>query len=317
MAPVQIARGMIWKCSPSRRAGLPAGGAFQVRRRQEVRVPDVAAAGSVAALRRHPVKSMLGEELPEAELGPRGVAGDRALALVDLESGQVASAKEPRLWKRLLACSASGAGDEVVLVLPGGERLPAGDPGVDGRLSALLGRRVALRDTPPAAPELQRAVPEEVLREGVDAAVETVTLEMGQAAPGGTFFDFAPLHLITRATLDAIGALHPRGAVDAARYRPNLVLDLPGTPGFAENRWTGRTLELGHEVVLEVIVPTPRCAIPTLAHGGEPRDPDALRVLHAHNVVEIEGFGTAACAGAYARVVRAGRVRRGDAVRLA
>jgi uncharacterized protein YcbX len=70
-------------------------------------------------------------------------------------------------------------------------------------------------------------------------------------------------------------------------------------------------------VVLEVVVPTPRCAIPTLAHGALPPDPDALRVLNAHHVVDIEGFGTAACAGAYARVVRGGRVRRGDAARLA
>ena len=102
-----------------------------------------------------------------------------------------------------------------------------------------------------------------------------------------------------------------------ARYRPNLVLDLPAEPGFAEDGWAGRTLELGPQVVLEVVVPTPRCAIPTLAHGALPPDPDALRVLNAHHVVEIEGFGTAACAGAYARVVRGGRVRRGDAARLA
>jgi len=279
-------------------------------------LPDATAAGSVAALRRHPVKSMLGEELDEAQVGPRGIHGDRGLALVDLASGQVASAKEPRLWKGLLACAASGAGDDVVLVLPGGARLRASDPEAGARLSELLGRRVALRDTPPPAPELQRAVPEEVLREGVDATVPAVTLEMGQAAPAGTFFDFAPLHLLTRATLDAIGALHPRGAVDPARYRPNLVLDLPDAPGFAENAWTGRTLELGSQVVLEVIVPTPRCAIPTLAHGSGPRDPDALRVLSSHNVVDIENVGRAACAGAYARVVRPGRVRRGDAVRL-
>ena len=279
-------------------------------------MPDAGAAGSVAALWRYPVKSMLGEELAEAELTERGIAGDRARALVDAVTGQVASAKEPRLWKRLLACSAAGAGDDVVLELPGGRRLGAGDPGVDEGLSDLVGRPVVLASTPPSAPELQRAVPEEVLRHGTDAQVETVTLEMGQAAPAGTFFDFAPLHVLTRATLDRIAALHPRGTADAARYRPNLVLDLPGVDCFAENGWTGRTLELGPEVLLEVVVPTPRCAIPTLAHGLRPRDPDALRVLAAHNVVDIDGFGTAACAGAYARVVRGGRVRRGDPVRL-
>ena len=280
-------------------------------------MPDAGAAGTVAALWRYPVKSMLGEELAEADVTERGLAGDRARAVVDAATGQVGSAKEPRLWKRLLQCAASGAGGDVVLDLPGGRRTTAADPAVDAELSALLGRPVTLRDTPPAAPELQRAVPEEVLRHGEDARVETVTLEMGEAAPPGTFFDFAPLHLVTRATLARIGELHPRGVADAARYRPNLVLDLPGEPGFAEDGWPGRTLALGAEVLLEVLVPTPRCAIPTLAHGGLGPDPHALRVLNAHHVVEIEGLGTAACAGAYARVLRGGRVRRGDAARLA
>ncbi len=280
-------------------------------------MPDAGAAGTVAALWRYPVKSMLGEELAEADVTERGLSGDRARAVVDTATGQVGSAKEPRLWKRLLQCAASGAGGDVVLDLPGGRRTSAADPAVDAELSALLGRPVTLRDTPPAAPELQRAVPEEVLRHGEDARVETVTLEMGEAAPPGTFFDYAPLHLVTRATLARIGALHPAGAVDAARYRPNLVLDLPDEPGFAEDGWAGRTLELGPEVVLEVVLPTPRCAIPTLAHGSLPADPHALRLLHAHHKVDIEGFGTAACAGAYARVVRPGRVRRGDAARLA
>jgi uncharacterized protein YcbX len=102
----------------------------------------------------------------EAELTERGLAGDRARAVVDGATGQVASAKEPRRWKRLLTCVASGAGEDVVLELPGGERARAADPDVDERLSALLGRPVALLDAPPPAAELQRAVPEEVLRRG-------------------------------------------------------------------------------------------------------------------------------------------------------
>ena len=122
---------------------------------------------------------------------------------------------------------------------------------------------------------------------------------------------------MTVATLRQLAALHPRGSVDPARYRPNLVLDLPAEEPFAENGWTGRTLALGDGVVLEVLVPTPRCAIPTLAHGDAPPDPDALRVVSAANRTHIEGFGEAACVGAYARVVQDGTVRRGDPARLA
>jgi MOSC domain-containing protein len=42
--------------------------------------------GTVAVLRRHPFKSMLGEELRAADVTERGLAGDRALALVRSET---------------------------------------------------------------------------------------------------------------------------------------------------------------------------------------------------------------------------------------
>ena len=58
------------------------------------------------------------------------------------------------------------------------------------------------------------------------------------------------------------------------------------SPGFAENDWLGRILRVGDQLVLRVIARTPRCAVPTLAHGALPRDPGALRVLARHNRVE-------------------------------
>jgi len=48
--------------------------------------------GSVVALWRYPVKSMMGEELNRAEVTERGLVGDRAYALVDGTDGKVASA---------------------------------------------------------------------------------------------------------------------------------------------------------------------------------------------------------------------------------
>ena len=57
-------------------------------------------------LRRYPVKSMLGEEVPASEVTASGLAGDRGLAVVSLRSGKVASAKYPRLWRDLLTLSA-------------------------------------------------------------------------------------------------------------------------------------------------------------------------------------------------------------------
>ena len=61
---------------------------------------------TIAALYRYPVKSMLGESLSRAVFDERGVVGDRAYAVLDVESGIIASAKVPRRWARLLEFSA-------------------------------------------------------------------------------------------------------------------------------------------------------------------------------------------------------------------
>ncbi len=63
--------------------------------------------GTVTMLRRYPVKSMLGEEVPASDVTGRGLAHDRALALVHTETGKVASAKNPRLWRGLLKLAAA------------------------------------------------------------------------------------------------------------------------------------------------------------------------------------------------------------------
>ncbi|MCU1629842.1 MAG: MosC domain protein [Pseudonocardia sp.] len=54
--------------------------------------------GVVVSLWRYPLKSMQGEELNASHLSGRGLLGDRALALVDVETGKVVSAKDPRKW---------------------------------------------------------------------------------------------------------------------------------------------------------------------------------------------------------------------------
>ncbi len=54
--------------------------------------------GSVAALWRYPVKSMMGEELNSSAVTDRGLLGDRQFAVVDRATGKVAGAKNPRKW---------------------------------------------------------------------------------------------------------------------------------------------------------------------------------------------------------------------------
>jgi len=278
--------------------------------------------GTVAGLRRYPVKSMLGEDVDAGEVTFTGLAGDRRLAVVSRATGKIASAKFPRLWRDLLTVAVASADDDatdgaVRITLPEGKTVWSSDADVDAVLSDLLDEPVTLTATPVPGAALDRAVPEAVLRDGVDAPVPAELMEIGGGGPPGTFVDFAPLHLLTTSTLDRIAELTPHGRADLERYRPNVVIATTAA-GFIENDWLERILRVGDGLVLRVIARTPRCAVPTLAHGALPRDPDALRVLARHNRVEpLDSLDPEPCAGVYAEVLRPGRIRTGDPVRLA
>lgn len=269
-------------------------------------------AGTVRSLHRHPLKSALGEEIAHARITWRGLDGDRVRALLDTATGRVVSAKNPRLWRALLTVTARTTPHGIRLLAADGRELD------EAGLTALLGREVRAVDVPPPGAELERSVPEEVLDRGADAEVPSTVHALGSAAPPGTFFDFAPVHLVSTAALAALGeGAGTGGPVAAARYRPNLVVDTPGRSGFPENGWVGRELRIGDGVRLEVLAATPRCAVPTLAHGALPRDLGALRAAARLNRVEpLPGTGPMPCAGVYARVLAGGTVRRGDAVSL-
>jgi MOSC domain-containing protein len=272
--------------------------------------------GTVIRLRRYPVKSMLGEDVTGSDVAYSGLAGDRRLAVVSLRTGKLASAKYPRLWRAMLTLAASAADGAVRIRLPDGTITLSTDAGVDEALSAVLGEPVTLAATPPPAASLDRAVPEAVLRDGVTAEVPAKVIQVGGAAPEGSFFDYAPIHLLTASTLHRVAELSARGEAAAERYRPNIVIRT-AAPGFPENDWLGRTLQVGSDLVLRVIARTGRCAVPTLAHGSLPRDTDALRVLARHNRVSpVPTADPEPCAGVYAEVLNPGRISASDPVRF-
>lgn len=279
--------------------------------------------GAIEELWRYPIKSMLGQRLAQAAVTELGVPGDRRLALVDRESGKVASAKVPRLWRDLLRCGASIEGPAegsaeapgaVRISLPDDKPFWSTDADADERISGFLGRSVHLTDTPPADATLDRSRPDEVLDEGLEAEVEADLIQIGAGSPGGTFVDFAPLHLITTSTLERIAELGDRGEMESQRYRPNLVIRT-AEHGFIENGWLDREVQIGADLRLKVIAVTPRCAVPTLEHGGLPRDVMALRTVARHNrVVPLADLSPEPCAGVYAQVLTPGQVGLGDKV---
>ncbi|MDG5805741.1 MOSC domain-containing protein [Streptomyces ossamyceticus] len=74
------------------------------------------------------------------------------------------------------------------------------------------------------------------------------------STPPGTFFDYGTLHLVTTATLTRLRSAYPAGDFDPRRFRPNLVIDTPGEPGFTEDAWIGVRLRIG-EALLRPLAP--------------------------------------------------------------
>lgn len=262
--------------------------------------------GSLVALWRYPVKSMLGEELNASVVTERGLPGDRAYAVVNPAEGRIGSVKIPWKWGKLFDFRASypqeprpgGALPAARIAFPDGTMVLTDDPRIDAMLSEVLGREVRLVSAPPEGLKLETA------QRGADqTAPEFPTRDYPVVNP---FFDLAALHLLTTASLDRLRELYPQGRFEARRFRPNIVVGTPeGERGFVENGWVGKTLAIGEEVRIRVISPTVRCSMPTLPQGDLPRDPGILRTAREHNQQNV---------GAYAMVVRGGVVRRGDAV---
>ena len=226
--------------------------------------------GTVGELRRYPVKSMLGETLEHADVRARGLSGDRVCALIDDETGRVASAKMPRRWRRLLECGATFRDDSgaVEIVTPDGRRLDPADAGAAHWISSLVERGVRFAFARDEALELERANPEELAAGGDENGPGKTILTIGMGAPEGGFFDAFPIHLVTSASLDRVAEVSLAKMAEPTRFRPNIVIDSVDLAAFAENGWEGALISIGPELRLRVAFPTPRCAVPTLAHGG-------------------------------------------------
>jgi hypothetical protein len=287
-----------------------------------VAADDGTVLGDVASLWRYPVKSMRGEGVARVEIGPEvGVLGDRAYGLVDVATGKVASAKHPRKWGGLLdwradfvASPALGAAAPPVrITLPDGSVVQSDDADADATLTRALGFDVRLAASPPR----QAALEESTLRADGTLPDEVGAVPLALGAPAGTFFDFAPLHLLTTATLRRLQTLHPVGQFAPPRFRPNVVVDCGDADGFVENNWVGHELALGDEVRLCVTFTCPRCVMTTLPQQDLPSDPAILQTAARHNRVLFPLLGKAMpTVGVYATVVRGGRVQDGDRVRL-
>ena len=208
----------------------------------------------VAELWRYPVKSLQGQRLDGAEVGPDGVAGDRQWALFDTATGFGLTAR--RVPDLLFLTGRLRADGTAEVLMPDGSVTSD-----DAVLSEWLGRPVALRSAAQAPGERLYENPNEVG-------------EVGEydwdAFPGaqGAFHDSSR----TRVSLVSTGTL---GSWDRRRFRANVVL-----AGEGEDALVGRRVRLG-AAELDVVKQVDRCVMVTRPQpGGVGRDTGVLKTIH-------------------------------------
>jgi uncharacterized protein YcbX len=274
------------------------------------------AAGTVVSMWRYPVKSMLGEELNSSYVTERGLIGDRTYALIDQETGKVASAKNPRKWGKLFDFRAAFIDAPQVaenippvrITFPDGSQIFSSDQEyiVDHSLSNVFGRGVRLMRANLDKPSYEEYWPD---IEGL-AQREKLTDEV---MPSHTFFDIAVIHILTTSTINRLRELYPEGRFEVRRFRPNIVVESASSEeknDFIENLWVGKKLTIGEDdIVLRITGLCTRCVMTTLPQGDLPKDLGILRTTAKYNHVS---------AGVYASVLHGegGTIRRGDLVRL-
>jgi len=265
--------------------------------------------GNVVSIWRYPVKSMMGEELNSSYVTERGLIGDRVYAIIDQQTGKVASAKNPGKWGKLFDFRAAFIDSPqtvenippVRITLPDGSQIFSNHDEIDGTMSKVLGREVSVMKASLEKPSYEEYWPD---IEGL-AKREIVTDE---AMPPQTFFDIAVIHLLTTSTLDHLRELYLGGRFEIRRFRPNIVVESASEEkDFIENSWVDKKVAIGEDIVLKVIGPCTRCVMITLPQGDLPKDLGILRTVAKYNQVH---------AGVYASVHRGGTIRRGDIVLL-
>ena len=274
----------------------------------------------VAALYRYPIKSMQGEAVDQLELTPSGVVGDRALALLDLETGLVVSAHRPDRWGAMLRCQARWSSDGIVVTLPDESSHQPG-PELERRLGDLLDRPVRFIQTAPPEAKVDFTLAD-VPESAPDSFAQWVLsmagspndtigrLPVGLGAPAGSLVDVAPVHIITEAALRALA--DGGGDPDIRRFRPNIVTSSE-SEGYAENAWLDHELDIG-TARLRVTGPTMRCLVTTLPQAGgiQPHRANLTTLVRDNRLTY--GPGSWACLGVYATPESEARIGIGDQI---
>ena len=245
---------------------------------------DTALQGAVAQLWRYPASSLAGERLDAISVGHETIYGDRLFGLVDTSDNEIARPDRDVKWHNVPRIRTRLTNDrQLEIAVPDGDWLRAPGAECDRAVSAYLGFGASIR------PFNQENA-------------------SGHAGPlTAARYKKAPIHLLTTASLARLKALHPEGAADPRRFRPNIVVDMAAVEGsFPETEWIGRKLAIG-DLLLTVSEPCRRCGFTIIAQDGFDNDPGILRNLVRHNAHNL---------GVYCTVDRPAKVEVGAPIRF-
>ena len=239
--------------------------------------------GTLATLRRYPVKGMAGEDVTAARVTFAGIVGDRVYAFVDEQDQSTfpwMTARKSREWLLLRPRFLDPPPvEEEIPVLeryaaevltPEGEKFAAGDANFTQYLERRFGHSLRPRFS-------ERSMT-----------------------------DAAPVSIFGLATVR--GLSEETGlALDPRRFRANFYVRWECDEPFYENQLVGRALRIGEQVTVHAVKKDGRCVIITLDSETAERSPVVLeKVAREHD----------GCAGVYAAVLREGIVRADDPVYL-
>jgi uncharacterized protein YcbX len=246
--------------------------------------------GTIKQIWRFAVKSMAGEQLDVCTVGMHGIPGDRGWVVRDEASGKLATGSR---FPLLMRCAAryreppvNGFVPHVDMRLPDGAQIGSDLVDVNERLTYLLGKPVSLWSL-------------------ASDNSEQSAIQLNSAR--GTYFDVAPIHVLTTASLAEMKRLAPAADWDVRRFRPNFFVETDaGLEGLIDAEWGGRKLRIG-EVEILCEIPCERCAMTIQAQTDLPKDESIFRTIVKEANTNL---------GSYASVLKPGDVRVGDLVEI-
>jgi len=223
----------------------------------------------LSALHVYPIKSCRGTELQRADVGPRGIEGDRRWMVVTPTGGFLTQRKHPRM--ALVEPELSE--DELVIRAPGMEplRLARDADGPTTRVDIWKDQCEAVDLGDEAAEWFSSFLdaPRRLVRQAHDAHRAADPAYVRSGSPQVSFADGYPFLLAGEASLADLNA-RLMDPIPMNRFRPNLVVS--GSAPWEEDGW--RRIRIGN-LDFDVVKPCARCVITTVdqATGEKGKEP--------------------------------------------